>query len=208
MQYHGLWAAVAAGIPPDRSLPVYGERMAAGPDAGCWRRIYVELVRHGRPRRSERVGSAMVDRARLIIADADALGSWVQDRPLDGLADVAFWGADELRIASKMEATRLPPHQGQRPDQASLGWTNMAAAEAELRYEAVRKYRDDHGLKVALDYRPHSHHYQLLSQFDRTPTESGTVKIGSAELCGFMTSWGDGIFDVLHEYDADARFVR
>jgi len=150
----------------------------------------------------------MVDEARLIVADADALGSWVHDRPLDGLADVAFWGADKLQIASTMGAARLQPHQHQRPDQAPLGWTDMPAAEAEVRYQAVRKYRDEHGLKVRVDYRPHSHHHELMLQVDRTPTESGTVKMGDAELCGFMTSWGDGIFDILREHDAEGRFVR
>jgi hypothetical protein len=124
------------------------------------------------------------------------------------LADVAFWGVDELQIASMMGAGRLQPHQRQRPDQAPLGWTDMPAAEAEVRYQAVRKCRDDHSLKARVDYRPHSHHHQLLSQFDRTPTESGTVKIGIAELCGFMTSWGDGIFDVLHEHNDQGKLVR
>jgi hypothetical protein len=208
MQYHGMWAAVAAGFPPHRSMPVYGERIMAGPDAGRWRRVYVELVPRAHPLRSELVGNAMVDEARLIVADADALGAWVHDRPLDGLADVAFWGADELQIASMMGAARLLPHQRQRPDQAPLGWTDMPATEAEARYQAVRKCRDDHGLKVRVDYRPHSHHHQLLSQFDRTPTESGTVKIENAELCGFMTSWGDGIFEVIREHDAEGRLVR
>jgi hypothetical protein len=208
MQYHGMWAAVVAGLPPDRSLPVYGERIAAGPDARRWRRVYVELVPHARPRRSEHVGYAMVDEARLLVADADALGRWAHGQSLDGLVDVAFWGADESQIASMMGAGRLQPHQRQRPDQAPLGWTDMQAAEAEERYQAVRKCRNDHGLKVTIDYRPHSHLHQLMSQVDRTPTEAGTVKIGHAELCGFMTSWGDGIFDVLHEHDDEGRLVR
>lgn len=208
MQYHGMWAAVAAGFPPDRSLPVYGERIADSPDAGRWRRVYVELVPDAQPLRSEHVAHAMVDKARLIIADADALGLWVHDRPLDGLVDVAFWGADELQIASMMGASRLPPHQRQRPDQAPLGWIDMPVAEAEERYQAVRKCCKDHGLKVRIDYRPHSHHHQLMSQVDETPTESGTVKIEHAELCGLMTSWGDGIFDVLREHDSEGRLVR
>lgn len=208
MQYHGLWAAVAAGFPPDRSLPVYGERMPEGPDSGRWRRVFVELSPDAKPVRSQLVGTVLVDEARLMVADADALGSWVHDDPLDGLADVAFWGADELQLASLLGAGRLPPDHFHRPDRAPFGWMDMHVSEAERRYADLKKCRDDRGLKAAIDYRPHSHHHDLLSQFARTPTDSGTVRIGQAELCGFTTSWGDGAFQVIREHDAMGRLVR
>lgn len=36
---------------------------------------------------------------------------------------------------------------------------------------------------------------------------SGAVRIGDAELLGFMTTWGDGAFDVQFDEDDDGRAV-
>ncbi|MEU1395023.1 hypothetical protein ABZ403_03000 [Micromonospora zamorensis] len=41
---------------------------------------------------TRRLGRVGVDYARFVFAGADALESWVHNRPLDGLADVVFWG--------------------------------------------------------------------------------------------------------------------
>jgi hypothetical protein len=64
------------------------------------------------------------------------------------------------------------------------------------------------GWKVAVDFRPHSHHWQLMRQVRAATSESGTVELGAAKLCGFMASWGDGIFDILAERDAAGRLAR
>jgi hypothetical protein len=82
------------------------------------------------------------------------------------------------------------------------GWIDLPVAEAEERLRQVKQVRTDRGYKLAIDFRPYSHHWQLMQRVRASTTESGTVEIGAAELCGFMTSWGDGIFDVLAERDA------
>ena len=47
-----------------------------------------------------------------------------------------------------------------------------------------------------------------MQQVRASRSENGTVEIGAAGPCGFMTSWGDAIFDVLAERDALGRLVR
>ena len=68
--------------------------------------------------------------------------------------------------------------------------------------------RDQQGYKFATDFRPHSHHFLAMKQVRTTPTESGTVEVGGARVCIFMTSWGDGFFPVYRDVDARGRLVR
>jgi hypothetical protein len=60
----------------------------------------------------------------------------------------------------------------------------------------------------ATDFRPHSHHYVLMEQVRSSPTESGVVSLGEARACGFTTRWGDGIFEVHRDLDAEGRVVQ
>lgn len=70
---------------------------------------------------------------------------------------------------------------------------------------AVEHLRDEQKLKFATDFRPHSHHYQMMSQVRAADTESGTLNVGGAKMCAFMTSWGDGIFAVELGLDATGQ---
>jgi hypothetical protein len=47
-----------------------------------------------------------------------------------------------------------------------------------------------------------------MQQVRASTSGSGTIEVGAAKLCAFMTSWGDGVFDVLAERDAVGRLVR
>ena len=47
-----------------------------------------------------------------------------------------------------------------------------------------------------------------MEQVRASPTSSGTVTLGDAKLCGFMTPGGDRIFDVIAERDAAGNLVR
>jgi hypothetical protein len=73
---------------------------------------------------------------------------------------------------------------------------------------AVEDLREKNALKFAGDFRPHSHHYMVMKQIRATPTESGTIEVGGAEVCTFMTTWGDGFYPVSRESDADGGLVR
>lgn len=74
--FPGGWAVAVRGLPRDRSLRVLGRRMPSdGPDDGRWHSVWVEVspaqVVHSTP-----AGHVLVDEARLLWADQDALSSF------------------------------------------------------------------------------------------------------------------------------------
>jgi hypothetical protein len=198
--FHGIWASVVSDVPTDRPLEVLGERMPAGQDAERWRCVFLECQPGATVARSEPVGNVAVDEARLMFADIEALGQWHHEKPLDGRADYVFWGRDAEEVARQVGAPRL--------DEEHWGWCDLPAKEAARKGLKVERRRDEQGLKFAGDFRPHSHHYVVMEQVRRTATESGTAEVGGAKVCTFMTTWGDGIFPVLRDLDADGKLVR
>ncbi|MCE9575707.1 MAG: DUF2185 domain-containing protein [Deltaproteobacteria bacterium] len=199
VQFHGVWAGVVAGV-PRRELRVVGEAMPGdGPDAGRLRRVRI-AVREGRVARSERFGYAMVDLARLLIIDLDAVASWQHTELLDGLADFAFWGADAHIVAGRLKAAEL----GDRV----FGWRDLPVDDAVDRGTAVEQLRDHERLKLATDFRPHTHDYQLMEQVRSSATESGVVRLGDALACGFMTTWGDGLFELHRDVDERGQLLQ
>jgi hypothetical protein len=172
---------------------------AGDPDEGRMRRVVV-ACRDGAVARSERIGHVMVDFARLIVIDVDALGAWQHNEPLDGKADYVFWGRDAQSLARACGAPSLDEHM--------FGWVNVPIAEAREVRGKVRAMLDRNDWKVARDLRPHSHHHVLLEQVRATASASGEVVLGDARACGFATSWGDGIFEVHRDLDADGELVR
>jgi hypothetical protein len=47
-----------------------------------------------------------------------------------------------------------------------------------------------------------------MKQVRATATQSGTIKVGGATVCTFMTTWGDGYYPVSRETDAAGALVR
>jgi len=199
-QVHGIWMPAVGGLPTNRALPIFAERMPEGPDAGRWRRVWLQCAPEAAILRSDRVGYAMVDWARLMFADADALGSWEHERPIDGRADFVFCGLDAATLAERSQAPRI--------DERSYGWLNLPVRETVRHAEKLEALRARLGCKVATDFRPHSHHYAVLSKIRESATESGTVQVGKALLCAFMTTWGDGLFDVYRDFGPGDQLVR
>jgi hypothetical protein len=198
VQLGGLGCVAVGGVPRDRELEIVGERVSdpSGDDAKRWRRVSIECRPELKVARREPLGEAMVDRARLIIADVDALGGWVHEDALDGKADLVFWGRDAEAAAAALSAPLTP--------EGVHGWLDLTVAEAAERARAVEAL----GLTLAIDFRPHSHHYQLMAQVRASQTESGSINVGGARMCGFMTTWGDGLFPVVRELSAAGELVR
>jgi hypothetical protein len=202
VQYQGIWAAAAGGVPTEGPLRVLGERRTEEPFAGRWHQVWLECRPGGRVARSEKVYDVMVDEARLLFGDADALGAWRHDEPLDGRADFVFWGADAARAARRLRAPALPGEEG------TFGWLDLPTAEAQRHGARVTGLRERTGWRFAVGSWPHSHHWQVMRQVRASPTDSGTVEVGGAQLCGFMTSWGDGLYPVFRDLDRAGRLVR
>ncbi len=201
VQFQGIWAVAAGGVPADQPLRVLGERRAEEPYAGRWHRVWLECRPGGRIARSEKVYDVMVDEARLMFGDADALGAWRHDEPLDGRADFLFWGADAAKAARRLRAPEAA-------EEGTFGWVDLPAAEAERHAGRVAGLRERMGWGFATDYRPHSHHWGVMRQVRTSATDSGTVDVGGARVCGFMTTWGDGIYPVYRDLDRAGRLVR
>jgi hypothetical protein len=200
--FHGISVVAIAGLPRDRKLPVRGQRMPGDDDPDRWRHVYLECRPNTPVARAELIGSVAVDKARLMFADVDALGEWKHEEPFDGLADVVFWGLDAAALAAEAGAPRRSGSE--------FGWSDLPVDEAADRALRLQDLRDARGWKLALDFRPHSHHYQMMAQVRSSPTGSGTLAIGpsGAMFCLFRTTWGDGYFPVYRDLASDGSLVR
>jgi hypothetical protein len=80
---------------------------------------------------------------------------------------------------------------------------------AERNGIGVEEYRDEHCLEVAVDYRPHSHHWQVMKPVrEDSPTESSTTELDGLKVCNFMTTWGDGLFQVYRDLGGSGELAQ
>jgi hypothetical protein len=199
MQFHGVPAVIVGGVPVSVPLRVLGERMPP-PDQYQWKRVLLECRAQTPIARLEKVGDVGADYARLLIADIDVLGMWQHERSLDGLADCVFWGRDADRVASKFAAPPIPDE--------GFGWSDLPEEAAREKAVAVEEYRKRKKLKFVTDYRPHSHHWQVMKPTRNSPTESGVAEIAGMTVCNFMTTRGDGMFEVHRDLGAADELVQ
>ncbi len=211
IQYCGVMAAVVSGVPATKPLAVIGQRMSGKhppgppgppgpPDASRWRQVFVECRPELRPARTEFVGYIAVDEARLLIADVDAIGAWQPEQPLDGLADYIFRGPGASKLAKAMGVRRL--------DKQTFGWIDQPLEEAVHLGVAAEQTALEKRLEVRGHFRPHSHQYLAMQQVGKSDTESATLQVGGASICQFMTTWGDGAFEVWRDLDESGQLVR
>ncbi|MFJ2092025.1 hypothetical protein ACIOEW_22550 [Streptomyces sp. NPDC087901] len=199
----GVPVVVVGGVPSDVHLPVLASRADFGDGAGPrWSEIAVRMSA-AEVESSVLLGDIGVDWARVLFGDADALNAWQHDEPVDGLADVAFWGAAAEEAAVTFAASEL----GEPGEDGVRGWTGLAVAEAMEKVLALQNWKEETGRRMAVDFRPHSHHWQVMRQVRASEVESGTVEVGDARLLCAMTSWGDGYFPVSADLDASGAVV-
>lgn len=199
----GVPVVVVGGVPCDRHLPVLASRVDLGDGGGPrWSEISVRMS-DGRAVSSVQLGHVGVDWARVLFGDADALNAWQHNEPVDGLADVAFWGA----AADEAAATFAAPELGEPGEDGVRGWRGLALAEAVEKARAVMRWKEQTGRRMMVDFRPHSHHWQVMRQVRASEFEAGTVDIGDARLLCAMTTWGDGYFPVSADLDASGALV-
>jgi hypothetical protein len=197
--FHGVWAAVVGDVPTSAPLAVFGQRLG-GKENERWERVLIECRSQTPIARSEKVGSVGVDYARLLVADADALGAWKHEESLDGLADFVFWGQEAKRVAQALNAPPLGPNE--------FGWRDVAEGVAHKHGAEVEEYKERRALKLGTDFRPHSHHWRVMEPTRNSPTESAIVEVGGATMCNLMTSWGDGLFDVYRDVSQSGSLTQ
>jgi hypothetical protein len=183
---------------PNGVFPIFGERLGEGRFAKCWRSVHAELA-PGEAASREEAGAALVDNARLCFADPAALSHWKHVEPIDGKADFVFWGRDAIELAKLVGAEQTPE---------GWGWRDLPLDEARARGLAAEETKRDKKLLLATDFRPHSHHFQILAQQRTTETQSGTIDVAGMRVTSFHTTWGDGVFPVVVERDRTGRALR
>jgi len=191
----GLSAVAVGDLPVDRPLAVRATRAAGEWDG--WSEMVVR-VSDAPVASSQPVGDIGIDAARFAFADADALSAWQHEDTLDGLADVVFWGAvaDEAAAAFGAAKVRLP-------GETHHGWTDLPLAEALQRAVELTAWKDaDPARRFAIDFRPHSHHWQVMAHVRASDVEAGAITVGGARILFAMTGQGDGVFPVWVDRDA------
>jgi hypothetical protein len=191
-------ALVVADVPRDRELAVVGQRVGKGRFADCWDHVAI-TIDDGEVAHAKKLGEAGVDFARLICMDKGALDHWQHEDSLDGLADFVFWGRDEIQLAKAMRAPRI---------RDGYGWTDLPVAEAEAKADRAAVLKADNHWLLAMDLRPHSHHFHALAAARASRCGAGMLEVGGATTCLFFTSWGDGVFPIYLDVDHDDRPLR
>jgi hypothetical protein len=197
----GVPVIALGGIPSDRELRVTATEADYGGRVGPrWAEVRVHLG-EAPPVAEHEVGVVGVDYARILLGDADALGHWQHERPLDGLVDVVYWGssADQARAELGGEALE---------DGTLFGWTDLELDDALQHALRLDHWKDDHPeAGLATDLRPHSHHWAVLEEARRSAYGVGTLELAGARLLMFFTSWGDGLYPVVLETSSDGAPV-
>jgi hypothetical protein len=193
---------ICAPVPGDRALPVIGRRVGGGRFAACWDHVVIQLSDDPRPvTRARKLGEAAVDFARLICMDRAAIDHWQHEDSLDQLADFVFWGRDEAALAKALGARRLAAGDGH-------GWHDLPIADAEALADRAAALKAEHRWLLSAELRPHSHHFDVLAAARASPTGAGVLEVAGARVLLFFTSWGDGVFPVFLDLDAEARPVQ
>lgn len=200
-EHEGVPGVAVPNVPMHTELPVSGLRIDGGPFNGLWQAIFVDFVHQPRAARTIEAGCIVVDAARAGFFDVDALAGWKHDEAVDGKADVALWGLHGEEVARRFNVGRL--------DADNFGWMDLPVAQAHQVAQQLEQLRSTGELRFAFDLRPHSHHYVMMKQVRSRPTESGVIGIsGQQAVCGFMTSWGDGEFPVMLDFDETGTLTR
>ncbi|MFI6211371.1 hypothetical protein ACIBCD_05195 [Nocardia brasiliensis] len=187
----GVPVVTVGGVPIVRPLPVVAK---AAND--CWE--YLRIIFSDSAVASvRRLGSVGIDHARFAFADAAALDAWEHELSIDGLADVVFWGLHRDEIADEFESPRTGV-----PGDDTYGWRDIPVAEAYAKAVALHERRNRAPeRRFAVDFRPHSHHWQVMAGVRAAEHEAATVDVGGARILFAMTSVGDGFFPVQLELD-------
>jgi hypothetical protein len=200
VDYAGMEAVVVSGIAPGR-YDVWSD--PTDDDEGLRRAVTIEFAaaeKNVGPTRTIELGSVPVDMARLGLMDVAAVEHWNEAEPADGRADVVFWGLHEEEVAKRVEASKL--------DDDTYGFVDLPVRDAVLVGQRLDGLRREGELRFAFDFRPHTHPFFLLAQIRDSASESGVIDVGGHAMCGFMTTWGDGVFPVTVDVDAENQPIR
>ncbi|MFI7419327.1 hypothetical protein [Nonomuraea sp. NPDC049684] len=201
---NGVPIVAIGDVPTDQEIAVTATSRDYGSIGVRWESVILTM-RSTQPTSTRLLGHVGVDAARLSLIDADGLASWRHEEPIDGMADVAFWGRSVQEAAAGFGASLLT-HPG---EDGVYGWADLPVREAADRAIALQEWKQaGAGRMIAVDFRPHSHHWQIMAQVRAAKHEAGTIEVDGTRTMCLMTSWGDGFFPVSADHDADGHLVQ
>ncbi len=200
VHYNTLWAVAVKGLPTDRSLPIVATPMNDREFDGRWRSIDIVIDSEAVVSKSSSINGVMVEHGQLICADLESFGDFRMWQSLDGQADFVFWGKDAADVAQVFHAKSI--------NQREYGWLDLPLDEVSKHADEVQSHIEKNKLKVGVDYRPHCNLEKLNAQIRDSKIEVGQVVLRNSRACGFSNTWGDGLFEVIRDFDASARLVR
>ncbi|GGK62652.1 hypothetical protein Ppa06_21040 [Planomonospora parontospora subsp. parontospora] len=201
---NGVPVVAIGDLPPDQEITVMATSRDYGRIGVRWESISLK-VRSTQPASTRLLGHVGVDAARLSLIDADGLGTWQHEEPIDGRADVAFWGRSVQEAVTCFGASLLA-----NPGEDEVyGWANLAVNEAVDCAIALQEWKQAVPERtIAVDFRPHSHHWQVMAEVRAAEHEAGVIEVGGTRTMCLMTSWGDGLFPVATDHDTDGHLVQ
>jgi len=198
VEFNGIWGVVVGGL-PHGPIPVVGS-LLDGELAQRFRSVDLVIDERAAVARSETVTGVMVDHGQLLCAGLGPLGAFKMWESLDGLADFVFWGRDAAPLAAASQAPEL--------DDGLFGWTDLPMARVGEHAGPIQQRIHEEKLGVNVDYRPHCNLERLNAQIRSSDERNGRLVLDSARTCGFDNRWGDGIFPVIRDLDAQGRTIR
>ncbi|MFM2153021.1 MAG: hypothetical protein RL199_1456 [Pseudomonadota bacterium] len=149
-----------------------------GPDEGRWTALRVVP-----PAPTEAAeGCVASTSGRLLIADAAALESYFDASSVDGLGDCVFRGRDAREAARTLGAPEL--------EGRLFGWLDEPATEARRLYKRVVFERDERGLSLTVEERPHSRRFRALEALSESPLAVAAVDLPGRPALLLSTTWG------------------
>lgn len=200
VQYNNLWAVAISGLPTDRTLQVEATPMPPGEFGNRWRSIDIVVEPNVEVAASLAIQGVMVEHGQIICSDLETFGEFKMWVARDGLADFIFWGKDAPAIAEKFQASQIDGH--------NFGWLDVPINEVHQYAGPLQDWIDSQKLQANVDYRPHCNLEMLNRQIRENEHESGQLELAGARVCGFNNRWGDGIFTIFRDFDADGRLIR
>jgi hypothetical protein len=200
VSFYSIWGLILGNLPKDQELTIYGERMIDKKWKHYWRWVVMDIQPDIKPETTKLIGHIPVDESNILISDVNILKKLSDHDTLDGLADLAFWGRDVQILAKKMDAYQLSDN--------TFGWVDLPINDAIEKGMQIHETREQGDFKFAYDFRPHNHKHFIYNQIRSLKTESGVIDLDGATACCFMTSWGDGAFPVIGEFDTKNKLIR
>ncbi|MFM2154084.1 MAG: hypothetical protein RL199_2519 [Pseudomonadota bacterium] len=156
---------------------VEGER-ATGDDDGRWASL--QLVPPSSPTPFEE--PVALTSGRLLLVDAGALDACFDETPVDGLGDCVFGGRDAREAARTLGASEL--------EGRLFGWVDEPASEARRLFKRVVFERDERGLVLSVEERPHTHRFRARAMLAESPLAVAAVELPGRPGLLAATTWG------------------